>query len=241
MDEKIEKTISSLRARHMNGIFADDIEDANREILSLIPPADTVGIGDSTAVRQTGVIEILRKRGQRILNPFDRNIHSEDYRQARLQIIKDATVCDVFLTGSNAVTLDGRLVNVDAVGNRVAGMFWGHPLSIIVVGRNKIVNTLEEAFDRVRNIIAPMHFCIRSQIGKKKRKTPCVAEGICADCRSKERGCNVFTIMEGKPSRTDVNVILINKDLGLAWDPSWPQKRIENIIEEYKKFVWLPL
>jgi len=241
MDKNIEKTIFSLRARHINGIYANDIEEGNQKILSLISATEIVGIGDSTAVRQTGIVEILVKRGQNILNAFDKNIHSADYKQERLKIVKDATLCDVFLTGSNAITVDGKLVNVDAVGNRVAGMFWGHPLSIVVIGRNKIVRNLEEAFDRIRNIIAPTHFYIRSEIGRIRRKTPCVVKGICTDCRSKERGCNIFTIIEGKPSRTNLNVILINKDLGLGWDPSWPQKRIQKIVEEYKKFAWLPL
>ena len=134
------------------------------------------------------------------------------------------------------------MVNVDAQGNRVAGMFWGHPLSILVVGRNKIVANLDEALNRIRTVIAPRHFYIRTALlGGRRRETPCVATGECSDCRSMDRGCNIFTIIEGKPSRTEIHVIVVNRDLGLGWDPSWPKERIDRILSEYKKFVWIPV
>ncbi len=245
MDTQMEKTLSSLRSRHINGIFAEDYEEANQKILALIPLDATVGIGDSTSMRQVGILRALKERGTKILNPFEpreKNINVEDFRQRFARVLKDTARNDVFLTGTNALTQDGKLVNVDATGNRVAGMFWGHPLSIIVVGRNKIVKNLDDALQRIRNIIAPSHFRIRTgELGGRKRETPCVATGKCNDCRAVDRGCNVFTIIEGKPSSTNLNVILINQDLGLGWDPSWPRERITKILENYKKFVWIPV
>ncbi len=243
MDTQIEQTLSALRSRHIQAIFAEDYEEANQRILALIPLKATVGIGDSTGVRQLGVLRALSERGTRIINPYvpkEGTMSIEDFRQWRIGILGDATVGDVFLTGTNAVTQDGKLVNVDAQGNRVAGMFWGHPLSIIVVGKNKIVRNLDEALHRVRTIIAPNHFRIRSgELGGTKRETPCVVTGQCNDCRAEDRGCNIFTIIEGKPSRTNLHVIIVNRDLGLGWDPSWPEERINKIRTEYKKYVWI--
>jgi len=245
MDTDIEKILSSLRSRHIKGIFAEDYEEANQKILALIPLNATVGIGDSTSMRQLGILQALRERGTKILNPFEpkgEEISVENFRQRRARVLKDATLSDVFLTGTNALTQDGKLVNVDATGNRVAGMFWGHSLSIIVVGRNKIVKNLDEAWQRIRNIIAPSHFRIRTgELGGRKRETPCVVTGRCNDCRAEDRGCNIFTIIEGKPSQTNLNVILVNQDLGLGWDPTWPQERILRILDNYGKFVWIPL
>ncbi|MHB8770011.1 MAG: lactate utilization protein [Syntrophales bacterium] len=245
MDELIEQTLAALRSRHIKGLFAADIPAANRKILELIPQDAVVGFGDSTAARQLGVLADLEARGTRILNAFVPNnagIDNDEFRQWRERIVQEATLCDCFLTGTNALTVDGRLVNVDARGNRVAGMFWGHPCAVVVVGRNKIVRTLEEAFDRIRNVIAPTHFRIRSgELGGRKRNTPCVATGVCSDCRSKERGCNITTIIEGRPAGTDLHVIIVDEDLGLGWDPSWPEERIAKIRAEYKKFVWLPV
>jgi hypothetical protein len=245
MESEIEKTLSSLCSRHINGIFAEDHADANQKILALIPSGATVGIGDSTSMRQLGIPPALRKRGTKILNAFEpkgEGISAEEFRKRNSQVRRDATLCDVFLTGTNALTQDGRLVNLDATGNRVAGMFWGHPLSIVVVGKNKIVPDLEEAFQRIRNIIAPTHFRIRSaDLSGKKRETPCVVTGECADCRAADRGCNIFTIIEGKPTQTNLNVVLVNQDLGLGWDPSWPRERIDRIRNSYKQSVWVPV
>lgn len=245
MDDMLEKTLVALRSRHIKGIFAEDIEEANREITALIPEGAVVGFGDSTAVRQLGVLQVLEQRGNRILNAFipkHSGIDIGEFRQWRERTIDEAARCHVFLTGTNALTQDGRLVNVDASGNRVAGMFWGHPLSIVVVGKNKIVGSLEEAFDRIRNTIAPTHFHIRcGEMRGRKRETPCVATGACNDCRSNDRGCNIYTIIAGKPARTHLHVIVVNRDLGLGWDSAWPKERIAKILDDYRKFVWVPV
>lgn len=245
MDEDIEKTLTALDARHIRGVFAAGAAEANRKILDLIPQGAVVGFGDSTAVRQLGILEALSERGTTVLNAFIPKrpaVDIAEFRQWRERTLDAAARCEVFLTGTNALTRDGKLVNVDASGNRASGMFWGHPLSIVVVGRNKIVRNLDEAFDRIRHTIAPTHFRIRcGELGGRKRETPCVTTGRCNDCRSSDRGCNIFTIIEGKPSRTDLHVIIVNEDLGLGWDPSWPRKRITKILDDYKKRVWLPV
>lgn len=244
MDPQIERTLAALHSRHLNGIFAENSGKARLKILELVPRNAVVGTGDSTAVNQLGIPKALKERGTRVLDGFEpggAGIDPKAAEEGHNRIVKEATICDVFLTGTNAITQDGRLVNVDGVGNRVAGMVWGHPISVIVVGRNKIVRDLDEAFDRVRNIIAPNHVRIRSvELGGKRRQTPCVATGECDDCRSTDRICNIFTIIEGKPLHTDLNVVIVNEDLGLGWDPLWPQDRITKILENYKRFVWIP-
>jgi hypothetical protein len=244
MDAQIGKVLSSLRLRHIHGYFAENSEDASRKIISLIPNDAVVGIGDATTMTQLGIPQALKERGIKVLNPFERKqsqTNPQDAVQGFRKILREATLSDVFLTGTNAITQDGKLVNVDAVGNRVAGMFWGHPTSIIVVGRNKIVRDLDEAFYRIRNIIAPNHVRIRSvELGGMGSKTPCAVTGECSDCRSTDRICNIYTIIEGKSFFTDLHVVIVNEDLGLSWDPSWPQDRLTQILENYKRFVWVP-
>jgi hypothetical protein len=236
VDAVVKKTLSSLSSRNINSFFAENNDEVNQRILSLIARNATVGIGDSTAARQLGIVEVLRESGRKVLNPFEMT-STED----RKRVQHEATVCDAFLTGTNALTQDGKLVNVDAVGNRVAGIVWGHPVSVVIVGRNKIVKDLDEAFRRVRTVIAPTHFQIRSvELRGRSRNTPCILTGECSDCRATDRGCNVFTIIEGKPARTDLNVIIVNQDIGLGFDPSWANERISKILENYKKFVWVP-
>jgi hypothetical protein len=244
VDVLIEEVLAFLRSRHINGFFAENAEDAKQKVMSLISQDAVVGIGDSTTMRQLGIPQTLKEKGIQVLDPFEQNKPQKDPEEGlhRLRkILKEATVGDVFLTGTNAITQDGRLVNVDAVGNRIAGIFWGHPVSIVVVGRNKIVKDLDEAFYRIRNIIAPNHVRIRSvELGGRNSKTPCAVTGECSDCRAIDRICNIFAVIEGKPLFTDLNVIIVNEDLGLGWDPSWPNNRIEQILVNYKKFVWVP-
>jgi len=244
MDARIQKCLSALKTRHIRGIFANNLEEGCREILDLIPRDAVVGIGDSTGVKQLGILQMLQERGTKVLNPFEGRANGPVTREAqaaRKRIQREATLCDVFLTGTNAITEDGKLVNMDANGNRVAGMVWGHPLSIVVVGMNKIVRDLDEAFFRIRKVIAPRHVRIRSvELGGRKRRAPCAETGECSDCRSSDKICNIMTIIEGKPFSTALNVVMVNEDLGLGFDPAWPETRIRKIIDSYKKFVWIP-
>ena len=143
----------------------------------------------------------------------------------------------MFLASTNAVTLDGKLVNIDGGGLRVTGMVFGPLLSIVVAGRNKIVRDVDEALWRIKNVIAPVHTktigwdCPGSDIGK------CVEpENFCPPER---RICNIIMIVESKPAvqELEMAVILVDEDLGLGWDPAWPQERKDKILSEYKKFT----
>ena len=131
-------------------------------------------------------------------------------------------------------------MNVDAAGNRVAGMIWGHQTTIILVGRNKIVKNLDEAFHRLRGVIAPTHIRIRTELGGRPVDTPCTKTGECRDCKTRDRMCNIFTIIEGKPLRSEMTVVIVDEDLGLGWDETWPPERIAKIIQSYKESVWIP-
>jgi hypothetical protein len=142
-----------------------------------------------------------------------------------------ASVCEVFLAGTNAVTEDGKIVNVDGAGNRVSGMFWGHQKSILVVGKNKIAKNFGEALRRIKNTIAPEH------IRRKGGSPPCTIKGHCMDCSGKERICAVTTIIEHKPITTEINVVIVDQDLGLGWDKSWPRERVDAISEQHEKFM----
>jgi len=244
MEKYIEKCLASLKSRHFNGYYASSFEEACSTALHLIPKDAVVGLGDSSTVRRIGLLEKLHKKSVLLLNPFknqELDIDPKDAREYTDYVSTKAAVCDVFIAGTNALTEDGRIVNVDATGNRVAGMFWGHPTSIIVVGKNKIVKDLDKAFERIRNVIAPNHSYIKSaDAGRGAPKIPCVKTRECHDCRSLNRTCNIFTIIESKPLRTTLHVIIIDEDLGLGWDPDWPDERIQRIIENHKRYMWKP-
>lgn len=237
MKQAISSALKALNSRRLGGIYARNGAEAVDKILALIPKDAVVGIGNSVTLNQIGIVQALKERGNKVHDGFERGISIELHKQR----LKESISCDVFLTGTNAVTMDGRLVNVDATGNRVAGMFYGHSKSIIVVGRNKLVEDLDAAFYRIRYFIAPSHQRTRASLSGRSLKTPCATTGSCHECRSNDRICNIFTVIEAKPLDTEVHVVIVDEDLGLAWDESWPMERISNIMAGYKKFVWTPL
>ncbi len=199
----------------------DNSGKAVNTILELIPEKSLVGLGGSTSVRQLGILELLRNRGITVIND------AESAEVPFEAILRRTLLCDVLLSSSNAVTLDGKLVNIDGVGNRVGAMAFGPKKVILVIGRNKVVASIESAMDRLRNVIAPYH---AKAYGAR---LPCATTGYCVDCDSPARICRVTTIIEKKPSFANIFVLLVDDDLGLGWDPAWPEERKARIGQVY--------
>lgn len=190
-----------------NGFTAhcvDTKEEACRLLLSLIPPEAKVGVGGSVTIREIGIMEELAKRGQTVIHHWVPGAAPEELRRFRTEEL----TADVFLASTNALTLNGELVNVDAVGNRVAAMIYGPRQVIIVAGVNKLVKDVTEGLARARNVAAPLNN-LRFQ-----HQTPCAQLGQCANCHHPERICKVTVIMEKCPSLTPITVILVGEELG---------------------------
>ncbi len=231
---KVEQTLNSLRANNFDAKFAENRIAAKEVILCSVPKDTLVGAADSATIRQIAVIEELEKRGIRVLNPFTRELTMDSTKTAvRDNISRQLFTCDVLLTGTNAVTMDGKLVNVDGVGNRVASMIFGPRKVFIVVGMNKMVKNVDEALHRIKNVIAPFH------AKTKKIATPCSRTGECSNCSVPKRICNVTTIIEKSPWRTEISIVLVNEDLGLGWDEAWSKERIQKIKSNYEKVTWV--
>ena len=243
IDEEIEMTLNSLKCRGIDARFAENREVARKMIVDMVPENWIVGCGDSTTIRSIGVLQDLVDMGNRVLNPFIwPKVMREKPQKWPLRLMKQTSQgCDVFLASSSAVTLDGKLVNIDGGGMRATGMVFGPLLSIVVVGRNKIVRDADEALYRIKNVIAPFH---AKTIGWD---CPCVATGKCVEpealCEPERSICNIVVILERKPAGTEIEivVIIVDEDLGLGWDPAWtpawPQGRKDKVLAEYKKFT----
>jgi hypothetical protein len=230
LDDEIQETLKNLQRNNFDARLAENSNTVNDIILSTIPKNAIVGIGDSATVRQIGIVEQLEKKRIRVLNPFTKELTADQAKTIiRDDISRQIFLSDVFISGTNAVTTDGKLVNIDAVGNRVASMIFGPKKVLIIVGMNKIVKDVDEALYRIKDIIAPFH------ARTKRFATPCAQTGKCSDCSAPKRICSVTSIMEKKPWRTEISVILVNRDLGLSWNETWPRKRILKIKANYEK------
>jgi L-lactate utilization protein LutB len=203
METIIQRTLEALENNGFTVEYAANIVQATEVILNMIPTAALVGVGGSITVRELGLVQALHARG----NPVAQ--HWGDYSpDERMKIRRQQLTADVFLTSSNAITEKGQLVNVDGAGQRVAAMIFGPKKVIVVAGINKVVMDLNAAIDRINNVAAPIN------AKRLNRKTPCATTGICSDCESTERICNIMTIIEKKPLLTDFTVVLVGEALG---------------------------
>jgi L-lactate utilization protein LutB len=196
--------VEALKKNEFDAFYVDNSEEALNRIIALIPDNATIGIGGSVTIREIGLAEILQKKDYVIFTDWDDPLSKAE----KMGIRKAALNSDVYLTSSNAITLKGQLVNIDGTGNRVAAMIFGPKKVIIVAGVNKIVDNLDEAFARIRNIAGPLN-------GKRLNlNTPCALTGRCTDCQNPQRMCKVSVIIEKKPNLSDITVIIIGESLG---------------------------
>jgi hypothetical protein len=203
-DLQIERTAKALRKNNFDVRIVPGRVAALREIFDMIPENATVGVGGSMTLTDIGFFEEAEKRPFTLLNPSLRTLSPEEFMEARRHIL----LADVFLSSSNAVTEDGLLYNVDATGNRTGAMTFGPKKVILVCGFNKIVKDLDAAQKRVKDRVAPMN---AKRLGMK---TPCAETGVCADCASPQRICNIYSVLAKKPIRTDLTVLLVGEQLG---------------------------
>ncbi len=214
--KEMETVIQALKRNNFDPvIYVDKASDAVGLILDMIPPTASIEMAGAASVSQLGLLDLLRKRG----NPGLAFTRPGEFPTERR---------DVLLVSTNAVTLDGKLVNTDGMGNRVTGMAFGVKKVILLIGANKIVRDAGEALDRIQNVLSPYH---AKNIGVN---TPCAKTEKCSDCTSPQRICNITTILHKKPPMTDFAIVLTGEDLGLGWDPAWPQERIDRIKAAYR-------
>lgn len=194
----------NLEKRQMSGYYCAEKEEAVKTAMSLTKPGTTVSFGGSMTLIESGAMDALKNRSD--IHLIDRSLAKspEEIKQA----YRDSFCADTYFMSSNAITADGQLVNIDGNGNRVAALIYGPDQVIILAGMNKIVSTVEDAVQRVRNFATPPN-CIRLS-----KQTPCAATGVCGDCFSNDCICNqiVITRRSGTPGR--IKVILIGEELG---------------------------
>ena len=180
----------------------------SQELLTLlnefINDRTTVGCGDSVTLEQTGVFDYLRKRDIVFLDKYQPGLSHEDKRVIYLRNFS----ADTFVTGSNAITMDGKIFNIDGNGSRVAPIIYGPEQVIVVVGTNKITENVDEAIKRVRQIAAPLD---AKRLGKG---TPCTKLNRCVDCSHKERICNDFVLIANQFVKDRIKIIIVDQELG---------------------------
>lgn len=198
-----QKVIKGLKGRNMAGFYAANKEEALKLALELIEEETTVGWGGSTTVEEIGLKEALINGNYQVINR-DLAKDAKEKRTLELAVLGASSM----VAGSNAITEDGELVNIDGNGNRVAGIIYGPEQVILIIGMNKVCKTLEDAISRAQNMAATTNtkrFAIQ---------TPCNVTGSCAKCKTPETICCQYVVTRYSKIKDRIKVILVNENLG---------------------------
>jgi len=205
---RLTEVKKALEENNFEVYLADNAANAKEVVQSEILPnigIKTVSWGGSTTFIATGLYEAVKDDPHlEVLDVFNKNLPPDETMDLR----RKALLADLYITGTNAVTETGQLVNLDMYGNRVSAIAFGPKYVVVLVGRNKIVADLEEAMSRIKNYAAPVN---AMRLGKK---TPCVKSSFCEECKGPDRICNTWIITEKSFPKGRIKVVLINEDLG---------------------------
>ncbi len=195
--------VKELKAKGYEAQFVSSKEEALAEVLKLIPEGASVGVPGTVTIREIGAMEKLKERGCTIHHHWNPALTPEE----RMQTLMDEYCSEFFLTSANAITRDGKIVNIDGNGNRVSAMAWGRNTLIFVIGMNKVTSTLDEALTRMRTATPP-------NVLRLNGETPCTQTGYCVDCDSPARVCRALLILERPVNGRKTHVIMVGEELG---------------------------
>lgn len=199
-----KKVIENLKKRHMTGYYCKTPEEAVSLASSLIKKGSSVSWGGTMTISEIGMMDALRSREDLTLLDRSTAQNQEEVEKIYRQVFS----ADSYIMSTNAITLDGELLNIDGTGNRVAALIYGPKQVIILAGMNKVCKDLEEAMTRVRNISSPPN-CIRLN-----KKTPCAVTGVCGNCLSEDCICNQIVTTRNSRDPERIKVILIEGSWG---------------------------
>ena len=195
--------IKNMEKRQISGLYCKNREEALEKIFSMIPEGSSIAWGGSSSIKQVGVLEKAKNGNYACIDRNDAKTKEE-----LKEIYGKVCGCDYFFMSSNAITIDGELVNIDGTGNRLAFLCFGPEHVFVVAGMNKIVSNVQEGIDRTRNVAAPPNTV---RLG---RNTPCSVTGRCHDCQSDDCICANTVITRRSIPGGRITVFLVGEELG---------------------------
>ena len=194
---------SNFLKRNIGVLWFATFDDAKEYLLETIPSDSAVGIGHSQTLQGIELTEALQNKGNIVFDKELGTTHEE------IKLLKrNALLADYYISSANAVSVDGRIVNIDHSGNRVAALAYGPDKVFIVVGKNKITDTYDQAVKRAKNIASPQN------AKRAGYNPPCVSTGYCTDCLSSDRVCNVISTIEGQHVKGRLTLLIVNESAG---------------------------
>lgn len=196
--------VKNLKSRHFDAWYCKNKGQALEKALELIPKGSSVGWGGALSAEQIGLMDAVRS-GEYCAIDRDSCPTAEEKQQK----MRECMSADIFLTGANAISLDGQMVNIDGNGNRVAAIVYGPKMVLVIAGMNKVVDNLDSAVNRARTVAAPTNV---QRFPNKK--TPCMITGNCIDCKSDDCICNQILVTRNCSPAGRIKFILVGEELG---------------------------
>ena len=196
--------VQNLRSRHFEAYYCATAAQALDKALELIPAGASVGWGGAHSAEEIGLIDAIRSGNYRAIDRAKATTAEE-----RDRIMMDCFGSDFFLTGANGMSLDGEMVNIDGMGNRVAAIIYGPKTVLVIAGMNKVTDSIEDAIRRARTVAAP------ANQQRFQLENPCTVTGTCADCKSVSCICNQIVITRHCRPQGRIKFVLVGEDLGL--------------------------
>jgi L-lactate utilization protein LutC len=198
-----QRIIDNFKLRNIQVLFFENKQQLIDKAMSIIPKEASIGVGNSATVKAIGIVEELSKRGNIV---YDKS-KAETKEEIR-ELKRKSLLTDWFISSANAISCEGHIVNIDHSGNRVAALTYGPDNVIIIVGMNKLVNTLEEAVNRAKNTASPKN------AKRAGFNPPCVSIGQCIDCKSDQRVCHYLSIIQGQHEKNRMRLFIVEEEYG---------------------------
>jgi len=202
--QRCQAAVKALEKNRFISVYCENRQAAIDYIMQEAAEAGSIGFGGSRTVTDLEINDQLAAMGKELFDHNQPGLNLEE----RIKVMKQQLTCDLFLASANAVTLTGNVISIDGNGNRVAAMIFGPKKVVLVVGRNKLVNGVDEGLKRIKAFAAPL------AAKRLNIEVPCAKTGVCIDCHSPGRICAITVILERKPRLSDVRVLVVNEELG---------------------------
>lgn len=204
MKIKENQLIKAFENHNMTMLVVKDRDELQAYLRNILKDGKSVAVGGSVTLNQVGVIDMIRESDVRFIDRYEEGLTRDQVEDK----FREAFFADLFITSTNALTIDGYLYNVDGTGNRVAAMIYGPKEVIVIAGLNKICLNEEEAIAHIQNLSAPANAM------RLKKQTPCAKTGKCMDCHSPDRICCSYVKLGYQSKVNRIKVILIEENLG---------------------------
>lgn len=201
---KENQLIKAFENNNMSCMIVKNKEELQTYLKSILVNQKKVAVGGSVTLNQLGVIDLIRQSDVDFVDRYAPELSREEM----MDKFREGLLSDIFITSTNAMTLDGCLYNVDNTGNRVFAMIFGPKEVIVIAGMNKLCVDEQEAIKRIREYSAPANAM------RLNKKTPCTKTGTCMDCHSHDRICSSYVKLGYQTQVNRIKVILVEENLG---------------------------